>query len=177
MIKEVALRFDAAVIGVTQHWPGWLHTPMLLITNAGQPIAMALLAAIVATLAMQQGQMRIIYSMALSVVAMGATTLLKYLVGRSRPESLYADNMFFQTGSFPSAHTVATTVVCGLLTCLAIKYLPSPWNYVFAGLLVAFIVLVGVSRVYLGAHFPTDVVAGWLLGIIAVTLIVVFVRP
>jgi undecaprenyl-diphosphatase len=60
----------------------------------------------------------------------------------------------------------------GLLAYLAFKHLPSPWNLVAVGAAGILIFAIGISRVYLGAHFPTDVIAGWILAGIALWLII-----
>lgn len=177
MLKDAIVRFDTVLTGYIQHWPGWLHTPMLVITNLGQPAVMTALAAAIMILAFRQAQMRIVYGLGFAVLAMGVNTLLKHFVHRTRPDTLYVSNMYFQTSSFPSGHTFGATVICGLLLCLSLKYLPAPWSYWVAMGLGVFVVLVGISRVYLGAHYPTDVIAGWLLGAIAVALIMVLVKP
>jgi undecaprenyl-diphosphatase len=121
--------------------------------------------------------MRIVYGMGVGVLTLGANTLLKHYIHRPRPDTLYVSNMYFQTSSFPSGHTVAATVVLGLAAYIAAKYLPAPWAYVVPVVLALFIVMVGISRVYLGAHFPTDVIAGWIIGVIVVALIIVFIKP
>lgn len=123
-------------------------------------------------IAWQQAKPHIVYGLGVGVAAMLANSLLKHFIHRTRPDTLYVSEMYFKTSSFPSGHAFGSTVVCGLLFYLSLKYLPEPWNLVAAASLGAFIFLVGVSRIYLGAHYPTDVIAGWILGGIVVTLIV-----
>jgi undecaprenyl-diphosphatase len=177
MLKDAIVRFDTTMTASVQHWPVWLQGPMLVVTALGQPAVMGLLAVIVGVVAWQNAQMRTTYSLSLGVLAMAANTLLRHFIHRTRPDTLYVSNMFFKTSSFPSGHAFGAMVICGLLAYLSAKYLPTPWNYIAAILLGLFILAVGISRVYLGAHYPTDVIAGWLLGAIVVLLIVVFIKP
>lgn len=177
MLKDAIVRFDTTFTTLITSWPSWLHTPMLVVTNVGQPFMMGLAAIVVAAYAIQHAQMRLAYGMGWALLAMGVNTLLKHFIHRTRPDTLYVSNMYFQTSSFPSGHAFGATVMCGLLGYLAIKYLPTSWGYAAAGVLGIFAVLVGISRVYLGAHYPTDVIAGWVLGAVVVALIVVFVKP
>lgn len=123
-------------------------------------------------IAWQQAKPHIVYGLGVGVAAMLANSLLKHFIHRTRPDTLYVSEMYFKTSSFPSGHAFGSTVICGLLLYLSLKYLPEPWSLVTTASLGAFIFLVGVSRIYLGAHYPTDVIAGWILGGIVVTLIV-----
>ncbi len=177
MIRDAVVRFDTAVIGYVQHWPSWLQIPMLVITNAGQPLAMAVIAMAVCVVAWQHAQMRIIYSLTTGVLAMGANALLKHYIHRPRPDTLYVSNMYFKTSSFPSGHSFGAAVVLGILGYIAATHLPAPWNSVVPILLGMLIFAIGVSRVYLGAHYPTDVLAGWILGLLAAAIIIIIFKP
>ena len=177
MIKDAIVRFDTTVTALIQHWPNWLQGPMLITTTIGQPLVLGLVAALVGFVAWQNSQWRIVYSLLTAEVAMAANMLLKHYIHRPRPDTLYVSDMFFKTSSFPSGHAFGAMVICGLLGYLAIKYLPAPWNLLVPIGLSVFILAVGISRVYLGAHFPTDVLAGWILGLVIVVLIVIGIKP
>lgn len=90
--------------------------------------------------------------------------LLKALVHRPRPpleDARIVDSGF----SFPSGHATLAAVFYGTLAFLVIRQARSEWLKVLIGMSAALIVLaVGVSRIYLGVHYGTDVLAGWALG-------------
>jgi membrane-associated phospholipid phosphatase len=90
---------------------------------------------------------------------------------------MYVAHMRIHSYSFPSGHSFGATVFYGLLAYLAWSRLPHPWNLLVVLLLVLLIILVGLSRVYLGAHFPSDVVVGWLLGGLSLFVIIKYIRP
>lgn len=107
-----------------------------------------------------------------AMIAYAIGGILKEFIHRSRPDTVYVTTMRFKSYSFPSAHAMGAILIYGLLAYLAYQHLPSPWNITIPVLLSIFIVLVGLSRVYLGAHYPSDVVGGWLLGGLALLLII-----
>jgi undecaprenyl-diphosphatase len=54
---------------------------------------------------------------------------------------------------------------------LDLKFLARPWNIVISIVLWLLIAFIGISRVYLKAHYPSDVVGGWLLGLVALFIV------
>jgi membrane-associated phospholipid phosphatase len=177
MLKAAIVRFDTAVTAAIQSWPAWLHVPMIVITTIGQPVVLGVIAGAIALRAWQLSNMRVVYSLVAGVAAMGANMLIKHYVHRTRPDTLYVSNMFFKSSSFPSGHAFGAAVLCGLFGYLAFKYLPGGWHIAVPILLGIFAIAVGVSRVYLGAHYPTDVIAGWILGTAAALIIIICFRP
>ncbi|HEV7651199.1 MAG TPA: phosphatase PAP2 family protein [Actinophytocola sp.] len=89
--------------------------------------------------------------------------LLKNLVARARPDDAHL--VLVNSWAYPSGHSLTSTAVLGVLAVLAYRRVRSrPARVAIAVSGVALIGAVGVSRVYLGVHWPTDVLAGWLVG-------------
>lgn len=93
---------------------------------------------------------------------------LKALVGRPRP--VWPDPVdSARYAAFPSGHAMTATVVCGLLLWLLHRYGAGRvvWRTAMV-LAVISVAGVGLTRVWLGVHWPSDVVGGWLLGALVV---------
>ncbi|HEO2314383.1 TPA: phosphatase PAP2 family protein [Streptococcus agalactiae] len=87
---------------------------------------------------------------------------LKLIFQRVRPT---LPHLVFAGGySFPSGHSMGTFMIFGSIIILLQYYMPnSIWKLLCQGILGLLIFLIGLSRIYLGVHFPTDVLAGFML--------------
>lgn len=92
------------------------------------------------------------------------TVAMKPIIHSPRPTSAQATIIDHQkNASMPSGHSVAVITICGgvILVTHRRRRVPA-WMLMVAS---GFVVLVGWSRVYLGAHWPSDVLAGWAIGL------------
>jgi membrane-associated phospholipid phosphatase len=95
--------------------------------------------------------------------AQAVRVALSFAAARERPPK--EDWAFHAAGySLPSGHTATATVAAGLLCLGLARAVRGSWRLVVMAVLALWAVTDGVGRVYLGLHWPTDVVAGWLLG-------------
>ncbi|WP_181174149.1 phosphatase PAP2 family protein [Mesorhizobium sp. B2-3-11] len=91
------------------------------------------------------------------------STLLKIAFDRPRPDVIHSARVF--TASFPSGHAMLSAVTFLTLGALLAKANPDyRAKAYFVSLALFLTVMVGLSRVYLGVHYPTDVLAGWCVG-------------
>lgn len=107
--------------------------------------------------------------MLLLFVPEGINVLLKELVGRPRPD-FTMDVSPLTNYSFPSGHALHSMLFFGLIMLLAADAIKNPrLRIVVQGVLGITILVCGISRVYLGAHWPSDVLGGFLVGVISLT--------
>ena len=104
------------------------------------------------------------------IVAAGLLTLalregLKLLVHRARPE-LWQTEVHEDSYSFPSGHALGSVIAYGILVYLIGRAFPR-WRGTLWSIYVVLVALIGYSRLYLGVHWPTDVLGGWVIGAVA----------
>lgn len=176
-MKTIVNTFDSRMTAWIQSWPAWMYRPMLAITNGGQPLTIILFASGLMVWSVWNHQTPMVVACGVVLATVIVSTVLKLVLRRTRPETDYVANMFYQTFSFPSGHAAAATVGFGFIAYLAFAGLTLPWSLILGALAIVFGLLVCVSRVYLGAHFPSDVVGGMLLGLVGISIVVFGVRP
>jgi membrane-associated phospholipid phosphatase len=159
--------FDRAVVAWTaDHRVAWNETLVIALTDAGGVVTLAGLLA--ATAAFAAYRLRSWRPVMVAAVAGGGGALLvaviKVMIERDRPDPLYraiAEDGF----ALPSGHATSAVVVLGtvawLISMTAGSRKPAATAWIAAVVLAAGI---GLSRVYLGVHYPSDVAAGWVLG-------------
>lgn len=178
MMKQTINRLDQTVTQWVASVFGQSARPFFeFMTLLGDPITITLISVGLLASAFYTSSVRL----ALTGIAIPATViigaLLKLAFERARPMTEYAMNMKLKTFSFPSGHSSGSTIAFGILAYLAFMKLPAPYNVIIGSLLCMIPLFVGISRVYLGAHFPSDVIAGWLLGLVALVFVVFVIRP
>lgn len=101
------------------------------------------------------------------------TNIGKIWIDRVRPPLVDAVPPYEVSPSFPSGHTLNSTVIAGLVAYLILRRLHSTWSRVLTAVLAAgWSVLMGLSRVFLGHHWLTDVAVGWTLGLAWVAAVI-----
>jgi membrane-associated phospholipid phosphatase len=155
---------------------GWDRVFWCFSLLGSTPVMVALTSTAILLLLVWGRRARAVLAAGALLTAQGASDLAKALVHRARPSQAIA--LIARPGSFslPSGHAFLTLVFLGLLVFLAFRALRSGGSngaasvgrrslpFVFAILAATVVVLVGLSRVYLGVHWASDVLAGWCLG-------------
>ncbi len=106
------------------------------------------------------------------VTAMAITYTLKYITDIPRPYHMLVP----ETGSrFPSGHATLAAVVMSLGIYYAYTYVTNPvMRYLYYILAIAWFIIVGYSRLYLHVHYPVDIIAGGLIGVLGTLWVVQF---
>ncbi|WP_432989177.1 phosphatase PAP2 family protein [Dactylosporangium sp. CA-233914] len=172
------MRLDAAVSSAAGRFAaahGWWRTAMTAVTHTADPgVAQTLLAVAVVALAVTRRRRLAAFAAAAALFGTGVRLALLHLIARPRPEHRLVASAGF---AFPSGHTTSSALAAGVLVVLAVTLLrPGPWRRLAVVAAVAWTGLVGVSRVALLAHWPTDVLGGWLLAATVVMALYVALR-
>lgn len=173
-MKNYIHNFDTTTERIIKRLPAWFALPMTLITQLGQPVVTIGLAMFFIGIGYKTNNTPLLTAGIVAVATTGVGTVLKLILRRNRPVTEYVERMFFHTYSFPSGHAASTVPIFGLLAYL-LAGMNIHWSWVLLAIITP--VLVGISRVYLGAHFASDVIGGWLLGIAGLAVIIFIVQP
>jgi undecaprenyl-diphosphatase len=151
--------------------PGWIEGPLLDLTAIGGPTVLGLVVLVVAGFLVLQTR----YRTAIVVAATSAggellDAALKQMFNRPRPSIVPHLRVVYST-SFPSGHAMESAIVYLTLGAMLMRAAESRLTKIYIlSVAVMLTMLVGVSRVYLGVHYPTDVIGGWIVGFMWATV-------
>jgi len=156
-----------------------MTSAMRVLTHLGATDVALPLGLLVALLLYRAGDRRAMVALIGAYAATQAiVTLVKVIVERARPDSAEA---FATAGgyAFPSGHSATAVALYGALALIAARHGGARARRLAIGVAVTLAVLVGITRVYLGVHYASDVLAGWLLGglVLAVVWRLAVTRP
>lgn len=114
----------------------------------------------------------IIQLISVMVLALSSNLILKQIINRARPDAEHLVTV--ETLSYPSGHAMMSMAFYGILIYLFWQF---PWNKAWKNMITLVLVLlilsIGVSRIYLGVHYPSDVLGGFTAGFIWVLFCIV----
>jgi len=150
---------------------------MLALTQAGSPTVLAIAAVGLALLAASWGRPRLALAFLAAEAGSGLlAVIIKAAVRHPRPTDALVDA---HAASFPSGHTLSSAVVYGLLASLLLASRRPRWQRAAGAMLLVLLVAgIGVSRLYLGVHWPSDVLGSLALalGCLGVALFFLYYR-
>jgi len=147
--------------------PHWLELMMLDLTAVGGPTVLSLVVLMIAGFLLIERRHR----MALGVLVtsfggMLATAMLKQMFARPRP-SVVPHLREVTSSSFPSGHAMQSAIVYLTLGAMLMRIVEGRMAKFYVLAMSVFLsLLVGCSRIYLGVHYPTDVIGGWIIGFV-----------
>ncbi len=154
---QSALRGDLPALA-TSFWTS--------ITVLGNPVVILAITLVAAFLCCRKKWKIESYFLLACFAAMGViSTALKYLYQRPRPSIEWlVDTVGY---SFPSWHSALTMIIAGAVVIILQQRMKASWLRLLAqGALLVLAALVALSRIYIGVHYPTDILGGWLLALL-----------
>lgn len=144
-------------------------------TNVGGTVGMPIIAVgiMIALATKRRSWTPVILMLTAGLGSLLMTILGKPLFGRTRPDLADAIPPYEHSPSFPSGHSLNSIVIAGIVAYLIILRLKTAKARIITVVLAsAFAATMGLSRVYLGHHWLTDVLAAWILGIAWLALVI-----
>ena len=145
--------------------PAWMQETARDLTSLGSIIVLAIITLAVAGYLFLARQQVAAWLMLMAVFGgIALVDLLKFVFARPRPDVVaHAARVF--TASFPSGHASLSAITYLTIAALLAQSQSSfKIGIYFISLAVILTIVIGVSRLYLGVHYPTDILAGWCIG-------------
>lgn len=145
--------------------PPWLQEAARDVTSLGSIIVLLTMTFAVTGYLFLTHKPAVAWFMLIAVLGgLGLNHVLKFMFARRRPDFVAHSVRVFTT-SFPSGHATLSAITYLTIAALLARAYPSSLVHVYFMSLAAILtVLIGLSRIYLGVHFPTDVLGGWCIG-------------
>ncbi|WP_034892959.1 phosphatase PAP2 family protein [Gillisia sp. Hel_I_29] len=168
LTSKVIINYDSAITNyVISYRTPSLNKFMQFITNVGDIYGYLILAAVFTLFFyLKFKNWRYVIQM-LIVLGMAAlsNSALKQVINRARPDALHLVSV--QTLSYPSGHAMSAIAFYGFMIYLSFVLIKSNWlKYSLIFLFSFLIVAIGISRIYLGVHYPSDIAGGYIAGFI-----------
>lgn len=168
LTQDALVRADHAISTLLENLRNpWTDPFMITVTGLGDSIVSGALATalVLWLLLVKRWRLALAVTTALVLTAL-AIPLMKLLIHVPRPTQMYSG---FDAYSFPSGHTTMAAAVYGFVAWILAGGVSLRWRPFIYTLAFFWILLMATSRVYLGAHWPSDVLAGLCLGLLAPT--------
>ena len=151
--------------GASPIGPAWVQEAARDLTSLGSIIVLLIITLAVAGYLFLARKQAAAWLMLIGVFGgIALSDLLKFFFARPRPNIVSPAARVF-TSSFPSGHAALSAITYLTIAALLARSQSSPRIGVYFIVLAALLtMLIGVSRVYLGVHYPTDVLGGWCIG-------------
>ncbi len=166
VLEAESYAFDTNILLIVRSWQSpLLDIAMLGITFIGDPLVLLISCLILGTWLLRLKQKSEATTLAIAAIgAIGLNVLLKQLFSRARP-ALWEQIVDVGQYSFPSGHAMVSMVIYGFIGyILANRYRRQQvWIISLTTLLIT---TIGFSRLYLGVHWPTDIIAGYAAGLV-----------
>ncbi|MFN4205798.1 MAG: phosphatase PAP2 family protein [Agrobacterium albertimagni] len=145
--------------------PAWLTKVMVDITALGGVTVLTLLVALVVAYLTLRRKFRTAAFVTVSILGGWAlSSAMKLGIARPRPE-VVQHLVEVSDMSFPSGHAMLSAITYLTLGAMLSRIEEQPsLRYFFPAVAVALTLIIGLSRIYLGVHYPTDVLGGWAAG-------------
>lgn len=173
--EKETMGFDKHVLlMIHEHATPFLNSFVMHTTDIGSPLVSAFAALCIGLyLAYKKQVYRFLVLAGSMVGAAGLAFIIKSVIERPRPD-LWHHMLIHETGfSFISGHA---TMSMALATSLVALLWRTKWRWWTVCLGAIYVAYVGFSRLYLGAHYPTDVIGGWIVAFAWVLMVVLVLR-
>jgi len=147
--------------------PAWMEIVLLDLTAlGGSTVLLLAVGAVVGFLLLQTRYRSALFVAATTVSGQLLNLTMKYVFNRPRPSIVPPLRVVFST-SFPSGHAMESAIVYLTLGAILMRAADNRVTKLYIiGIAMLLTALVGTSRVYLGVHYPTDVIGGWIIGFV-----------